>query len=81
MKTISVGMLAKKIGQSEEDVRSSLEHGWSTELLSLAGEVTANYVSKLMRKGKLAGVKIGRDWVVSKDAGDAWLARKGIRVE
>ena len=81
MKTMSISMLAERIGKSEEDVRVSLSYGWTTELLAVAGGVSANYLCKLLRRGKLDGIRVGRDWVVDKAAGDSWLAKKGVRIE
>ena len=81
MEIVRVKHLADTIGESEEDVRKSLSSGWSTRLLALAGGVSANYLCKLVRRKKLEGVRIGRDWVVTKVAGDAWLAKRGVVVQ
>ena len=81
MKIVTIEQLAREIGESEADVRESLRYGWTTSLLAVAGGVTANYLCKLLRRGKLDGIRVSRDWVVRKAAGDAWLAKKGVKIE
>ena len=81
MKTVSIKMLAETLGKSEEDVTESLRYGWTTELLAVAGGVSANYLCKLLRRGKLDGFHMSRVWVVDKDAGNTWLGNKGVRIE
>ena len=37
---------------------------------------TTQHVRRLMRQGRLGGYKLGRDWVVRKDAVESYLARR-----
>ena len=80
MKIVTMKMLAKRTGKSVGEVRERLRYGWTTELLAKAGGVTANYVGKVLRRGKLSGIRVGRDWLVSREDGDGWLADRGVSV-
>jgi excisionase family DNA binding protein len=44
------------------------------ELAALAG-VSASYIRKIIKEGKLPAKKKGRDWLISKRDGDRWLER------
>ena len=47
---------------------------YTVQELAQKGGVSDRYIAKLCRQGKLAAEKKGRDWIISKAAGDAWLA-------
>ena len=52
----------------------------TTELASAAG-VTDAYIRKLCKAGKLAGDKVGRDWLIPADVGREWLRQRRERWE
>jgi hypothetical protein len=43
--------------------------------VAAAGGLTVSYVCKLLQRGTLRGLKVGRVWYVDRDAALRWLAR------
>jgi len=56
--------------------RAMVERLWTTAGLSEASGLHPTYVRRLLRDGKLRGVKYGRDWVVEDKVARAWLASR-----
>ena len=54
---------------------------YTTKELAQAAGVDPSYLRHLLIAGKLAGDKVGRDWLIPADVGRAWLASRRARWE
>jgi hypothetical protein len=76
----TIEALAQKAELPEGDVRTLLQTNWTVDLLAVASGLHRRYVRSLLGK-KISGVKLGRDWTITRANGDAWLASRDITVE
>lgn len=54
---------------------------YTTKELAEAAGVSDRYVRQLVTDGKLAGQKVGRDWIIPAEEGRAWLQERRARWE
>lgn len=53
---------------------------WTVNLLAAAAEVSTAYVRRQCIRGEIDGLRPDRYWLIEREAGDAWLARRGVEV-
>lgn len=49
---------------------------WTTQTLAEAAEVSTRYIRQELAAGKIQGRKMGRDWVIPFEKGQAWLEER-----
>ena len=49
---------------------------YTASTLAQAAGVAPTYVARLCRQGRIAAVKVGRDWWIAREVGDAWLKKR-----
>jgi excisionase family DNA binding protein len=57
------------------------EKVWGTSELAREAKVTATYVRQLLVEGRLDGYKLGRDWFVSDEEAQRWLANRRTKTK
>jgi len=77
-RTITLKDLAKAINATPEQVKTVLGTVWTTDLLAAASGYAPRYVRWRVSNKRIAGLKVGRDWIVSRESGDAWLKEIGV---
>lgn len=77
---MDVRRLAKRAGLEVAAAEQILRTNWTTELLAAASGITPQAVRKACRSGEIAAEKPGRDWIISREAGDTWLKARGVNL-
>lgn len=80
MQHIKISQLSKKTGISKQKLTRLLSTNWTVETLAAAASLHPRYVRSLLNH-KIPAVRVGRDWTITRAAGDVWLEGRGITVE
>jgi hypothetical protein len=81
-RTVTLKDLAEAINATPEQVKTVLDTVWSIDLLAAASGYAPRYVRwRVSNKRINGGLKVGRDWIVSREGGDAWLKEIGVDLE
>jgi excisionase family DNA binding protein len=52
---------------------------WTTKQLSEVANVSIRYIRYQIEAGKLEAYKVGRDWLIPREAGQQWLDQRQLK--